>query len=758
MKALILNSGLGTRMGVLTSGQPKCMTEIFGTETILLRQLRQLNEAGVKEIVITTGAHHELLKNYVETMSMPVHVTFVLNKIYADTNYIYSIYCARDYLDDDILLMHGDLVFENEVLDEVMEFPESCMVVSSTFSLPEKDFKAVVQDGRISKIGIEFYDNALAAQPLYKLKKEDWKIWLDNVTAFCESGEPGKLKCYAENAFNEVSNKCFIAPLDIKDMLCSEIDTPEDLKVVSDRVRQVEQKTVYVSFSTDIIHSGHIALIKKARRLGKVIVGVISDNVVASYKRYPLLPFEERKSLFENIKGVSEVVEQNTLSYKTNIERFHPAYVVHGDDWKEGFQKPIRDEVIELLAAYSGKLIEFPYANDPKYRRIERQNATAQKMLFIENNYDVLDDYLTDNNAKSLMIVCGKSVEYHPLYGHICSLRETLGIKLVRYSDFTPNPKYEDVCRGVEIFNNERCDSILALGGGSTMDVAKCIKLFSIMDRNKSYLEQRIEESNILLMAIPTTAGTGSEVTRYAVIYFEGIKQSISHESCIPAMVFIDPSFLKTVPQYHRISTMLDALCHGIESYWSVNSTDESKSYAREAIGLILDNMNSYLSNDNCGNIAIQRASQLAGQAINITQTTAGHAMCYMLTSLFGIAHGMAAALCVNQLWPWLIKNVDKCNDKRGPKYLLASLRELAMLFDCDTPIQAANKFDSILKGLNMQNQVCNTNFKKLDKPDAIAKLLKGINSERMANHPINLSEDTIEKMYANILSCHDVT
>ena len=171
--------------------------------------------------------------------------------------------------------MHGDLVFENSVFEEVINSAVSCMTVSSTLPLPEKDFKAVIKDGHISKVGIEFFDSAMAAQPLYFLKKKDWKVWLDEIVSFCESNNR---KCYAENAFNEVSDKALIFPMDVKDKLCSEIDNPEDLKVVSSRLKEIENRTVYMCFSADMLHSGHFAIIKKAKKLGRLIIGVLSDH------------------------------------------------------------------------------------------------------------------------------------------------------------------------------------------------------------------------------------------------------------------------------------------------------------------------------------------------------------------------------------------------------------------------------------------------------------------------------------------------
>jgi phosphoenolpyruvate phosphomutase len=370
MKALILNSGLGHRMGVLTSEHPKCMTEISAADTILSRQLKLIAAEGITEVVMTTGYFDEVLVNYCKSLHLPIHYTFVNNPLYAETNYIYSIYCAKEYLDDDILLMHGDLVFEASVLEDLLASERSCIKVSSTAPIPEKDFKAVVHNDRVEKVGVEYFTDVVEAQALYKLNREDWKIWLDEIIAFCESD---KRSCYAENAFNGISDKCAIYAYDVRNRLCSEIDTPEDLKMVMSKLNEIENRTVYMCFSTDMIHSGHISIIRKAEKLGKLIVGVLSDEAVVSYKRFPLLPFEERKTMFENITGVCKVVEQKTLSYKENLEQFKPDYVVHGDDWVTGFQKPIRDEVCSVLASYGGQLVEYPYSNDAKYQDLEKR-------------------------------------------------------------------------------------------------------------------------------------------------------------------------------------------------------------------------------------------------------------------------------------------------------------------------------------------------------------------------------------------------
>lgn len=236
MKALILNSGIGKRMGELTKTKNKCMAEISEGITILDWQIRMLERVGISEVVITTGPFAEHLKEYVTGEYPQIHFEFRHNPLYDQTNYIYSIALAEDLLHDDIILMHGDLVYEESVLKDILDSDTSAMVVDQTLPLPEKDFKAVVKDGKIVKVGIEFFEDAYAAQPLYKLKKEDWQIWLDNILTFCENGTRS---VYAENAMNEISGQIEIRPFDVNGRICTEVDNLEDLARVQEMMKPV---------------------------------------------------------------------------------------------------------------------------------------------------------------------------------------------------------------------------------------------------------------------------------------------------------------------------------------------------------------------------------------------------------------------------------------------------------------------------------------------------------------------------------------
>ena len=136
-------------------------------------------------------------------------------------------------------------------------------------------------------------------------------------------------------------------------------------------------KKVFLCMSTDIVHGGHVELIQRAAQLGEVTVGVLTDEVVASYKRFPLLCCEERMKIIAGLQGVSHVIRQDELSYRKIIETLHPDYIVHGDDWKTSLHKPLREECIELLKTYGGELVEFPYARNKAYNQLEA-NARSQ--------------------------------------------------------------------------------------------------------------------------------------------------------------------------------------------------------------------------------------------------------------------------------------------------------------------------------------------------------------------------------------------
>ena len=373
-----------------------------------------------------------------------------------------------------------------------------------------------------------------------------------------------------------------------------------------------------------------------------------------------------------------------------------------------------------------------------------------QQILTASAGYAELDAWLRENKLKKVLLVCDSSLQFLNIRKYFEAAQDRTGTEIIKFDDFQPNPLYESVVKGVDLFHRNDCRAIIAVGGGSAMDVAKCIKLYSNMKPDdgtpeRNYLRQEIIPNEIPLLAVPTTAGTGSEATRYAVIYFEGAKQSVTDQSIIPGTVLMDSSALKSLPLYQKKSTMMDALCHAVESFWSVNSTPESKEYSSQAIRLILACMQGYLANEDEANASMLLAANTAGKAINITQTTAGHAMCYKLTSLYGIAHGHAAAMVDVKLFPWMLRNTDRCIDARGEEYLKGTFSRIADVMGCGSPESAAGKMQEIFDKLEL---------KKPEAREEDYKVLKAsVNPVRLRNNPVELDGETIDLLYHEILA-----
>ena len=510
MKALIFNSGIGKRMMELTKNNPKSMVHLYNDETIFERQIRLLQEAGITEVVITTGPYPEMLKNICNKPCYKnMHFVYPHNEIFDASNYIYSMYKAREYLDDDILMMHGDLVFDRTLIPSLLanKEPNTCLI-NKYKPLPEKDFKGRIIDNELREVGINIFDNnCYAFQPLYKLSKEVMKSWLDNVVKFVESGN---INVYAENAFNEVSKGLGIRPVSYHNHFIDEVDNKDDLARVNKEIEVWDYKT-------------------------------------------------------QNIKSSSNYL----TSLKTRLKKLNSI-------------KP----------------------------------------------FIVVDSFLKKEISKKLK-------------------------EAVVFSNFKPNPKYEEMLEGLKLFKESGCDSIISIGGGSCIDVAKVIRLSINTDINSDIptFKQEYKYTDIKHICIPTTSGTGSESTKHAVLYLDGVKQSIAHPVNVPDYVILCPKLIVSVPEYQKKSTMMDALCQCIESLWSRKATKESRKYAKAGLKLFKENYKGYLELDIKAIKNIQLAANYSGKAINISETTAAHAMSYKITSLYNIPHGHAVAICMNSIF-----------------------------------------------------------------------------------------------------------
>lgn len=224
MKAIILASGVGRRLRPLTDRYPKSLLRV-GDRTLIDYQLEALAKHGVGDIVITTGHLGKKLEEYVRKTGAPVQ--FVHNPEYKSTNYIYSLWLTKGLVDDDIILLHGDLVFDSVLIKKLLDAQGNRVLVNRHMLSPEKDFKALIKRGRVVKIGVNLSGpGTFFCAPLYKFSKTDFLLWLDKIEDFVMRGE---VDCYAEDALNEISNDVSLRPLYFKEF-CMEIDTKADLE------------------------------------------------------------------------------------------------------------------------------------------------------------------------------------------------------------------------------------------------------------------------------------------------------------------------------------------------------------------------------------------------------------------------------------------------------------------------------------------------------------------------------------------------
>ena len=366
-------------------------------------------------------------------------------------------------------------------------------------------------------------------------------------------------------------------------------------------------------------------------------------------------------------------------------------------------------------------------------------------LMTATTDYTELDGYFAAADAKCVLLVCGGSIRKLRLNTYFETLEQSCGIRVVRFSDFNPNPDFSSAVKGLATYRANGCDMLAAVGGGSAIDVAKCIKLCISAPDPEQALHQPPVPNTVPFIAIPTTAGSGSEATHFAVVYENGVKQSAEDDSLLPDAVLFDPDALKTLPPYQKKSTMLDAVCHAVESYWSLHSDADSMKDAAAALRLIAANKDDYLAGTDTGCRNMLKAAHFAGKAINVTKTTAGHAMCYQLTMHYGISHGHAAALCVKALLPFMTAHPDLCIDTRGAAHLHQVYTEIAEAMGCTTAAELPTFFaafvDSLLPGI--------------ETPAAAAELdmlTCSVNADRLSNHPVQLTADTIRQLYAQIL------
>ena len=305
------------------------------------------------------------------------------------------------------------------------------------------------------------------------------------------------------------------------------------------------------------------------------------------------------------------------------------------------------------------------------------------------------------------------------------------------FSSFHANPDLADTAAGADTFLKAGCDGLISIGGGSSIDTAKAIKARLNAECEDDLIHSRLNCSvNCPHIAIPGTAGTGSEATQTAVVYVNGIKVSLNHQNLRPDGVVLDAALLDSLPLYHKKSCALDALAQGIESYWSRSADDDSRVHAYLAIIGVLDNLKAYLNGDPHAAEEMLDASFQSGKAIQITRTTAAHAMSYMLTKKLGLAHGHACMLTLPVLWDMMQEH----DDMRG------TLNNLSKMMRLGNSLMVPKLLRGIMYDLDMQIPPVPDNR-------TLAEMTESVNAERLNNHPVQMSRDDVEEAYRRAMT-----
>ncbi len=323
---------------------------------------------------------------------------------------------------------------------------------------------------------------------------------------------------------------------------------------------------------------------------------------------------------------------------------------------------------------------------------------------------------------------------------------------VVRFADFEPNPKLVDIKRGAQLFRESDSEMVIAIGGGTAIDIGKVI---AVVGHETSPIREIITgaasltQVGVPLVAIPTTAGTGSEATCFAVAYVDGEKYSLDNPALLPDVAIIDPRLTHSLPPGITAATGLDAFCQAIESIWSVGATDESIGYATEAVKLAFANLSSAVNQPSPeSRLAMCRASHLAGKAINISRTTAPHALSYPLTSRRNIPHGIAVALTISPMLSYNA-NVSKldCVDRRGAEHVRDRIGMIVELLGANSVADARHKIEDLIASVGCPRSLGEAGV--TDRAE-LESLISRVNVQRMSNNPRRTSQESLIELLAS--------
>jgi alcohol dehydrogenase class IV len=370
------------------------------------------------------------------------------------------------------------------------------------------------------------------------------------------------------------------------------------------------------------------------------------------------------------------------------------------------------------------------------------------------NSYSEFAAYFETLRYERVFLVTGK--ESYRESGAKESMTGLLAGKRVTHFDgFSVNPQLTDVLDGITRLRDSGAEVVLGVGGGSALDVAKSIALLSRQRGDPGLYttgEIPIERAAAPVIAVPTTAGTGSEATKFATVYVGADKHSLEHDSILPRVAVADPAFTLSLPPYHTATTGMDALSQAVESYWSVRSTPESKTYAAEAIELGMFSLRKAVHDpDDESRLNMMVAANRAGKAINISRTTACHALSYYLTSHFHVPHGHAVGLTLSKVLEYnSAVNENDINDATTVPFVQETMRRLSGLLGGQGVSDAARNIDALMEDIGLAGLVSQLG---VDSGHIENMVRDAMGSNRMANNPRGFTQESLTSLLTSIFT-----
>ena len=373
----------------------------------------------------------------------------------------------------------------------------------------------------------------------------------------------------------------------------------------------------------------------------------------------------------------------------------------------------------------------------------------SQKVISGLGSISKLSKILSDKKVSNLLLITGKNSFTS------CGAEEALApiydlFNVIRFKDFEVNPKFEDALKGTSIARKNNIDVVVSIGGGSVIDIAKLILAFLAPDQNPINIVKGIEKpiySKIPHYSIPTTAGTGSESTHFAVVYLKKVKYSVSADFLTPDIAILDGELIISNSPEQKAYNGLDALAQAIESHWANGSNKESRSYSRKAIPTLYKILPKVVSGDaeKSDYQKIIFAANLAGKAINISKTTSPHAFSYSFTGKYGIPHGHAVWLTLPKIFEIHLNTfeINKLNLKNYEEFRIILIEILNLL-----GIQENRLLIELQKLIRNVGLEASMEKLGISSKSARREIANDVNLERLKNNPVSLTEKDIQEIF----------